>query len=216
MKKLKKVLVMSLLISSAIFADEKVPLELELPDAIFIGTPEKITSENLEPRPNGKRPALLVPKGVTNLALEKKVTSSDIMPIIGDITQVTDGDKEADEGCFVELAPLMQWIQIDLEKSYDIYAVAIWHFHGLARIYIDIIIQISDDPKFEKGVTTIFNNDHDNSSELGKGKDYEYVENNLGKLIDAQGVKGRYIRCYSNGNTANEMNHYTEVEVFGK
>ena len=35
-------------------------------------------------------------------------------------------------------------------------------------------------------------------------------------VISGEGVKGRYVRLYSKGNTANEMNHYTEVEVFGK
>ena len=37
-----------------------------------------------------------------------------------------------------------------------------------------------------------------------------------GKLIDAKGVKGRYVRLYSKGNTTNKLNHYIEVEVFGK
>jgi hypothetical protein len=35
-------------------------------------------------------------------------------------------------------------------------------------------------------------------------------------LIDAKGVKGRYVRLYSAGNTSNKMNHYIEVEVWGK
>jgi hypothetical protein len=35
-------------------------------------------------------------------------------------------------------------------------------------------------------------------------------------LIDAKGVKGRYVRLYSKGNTTNKLNHYIEVEVFGK
>jgi hypothetical protein len=43
-----------------------------------------------------------------------------------------------------------------------------------------------------------------------------YVETSEGRLVDAKGVKGRFIRLYSNGNTANELNHYIEVEVFGK
>ena len=30
------------------------------------------------------------------------------------------------------------------------------------------------------------------------------------------GKKGQFIRLYSNGNNANDMNHYIEVEVFGK
>jgi len=35
-------------------------------------------------------------------------------------------------------------------------------------------------------------------------------------LIDAKNVKGRFVRLYSNGNTANKLNHYIEVEVWGK
>ena len=43
-----------------------------------------------------------------------------------------------------------------------------------------------------------------------------YIETHFGKLIDAKGVKGRYVRLYSNGNTTNKFNDYIEVEVFGK
>ncbi len=75
---------------------------------------------------------------------------------------------------------------------------------------------MADDAKFTKGVQTIYNNDQDNSSRKGIGKDRPYMESNLGKLIDAKGAKGRYVRLYSNGNTANDMNHYVEVEIFGK
>jgi hypothetical protein len=28
-------------------------------------------------------------------------------------------------------------------------------------------------------------------------------------------VTGRYVRCYSKGSTADDQNHYTEVEVYG-
>jgi hypothetical protein len=42
-----------------------------------------------------------------------------------------------------------------------------------------------------------------------------YVETYEGKLIDAKGVRARYVRLYSNGNSSNELNHYIEVEVFG-
>jgi len=62
---------------------------------------------------------------------------------------------------------------------------------------------------FAKDVNTIY----DNSS---AGKDRPYIESNRGKLIDAKGVKGRYVRLYSNGNTTNKMNDYIEVEVWGK
>ena len=45
---------------------------------------------------------------------------------------------------------------------------------------------------------------------------YEWIETNEGRLIDAKGVKGRYVRLYSNGNTSNDMNHYIEIEVYGR
>jgi hypothetical protein len=73
-----------------------------------------------------------------------------------------------------------------------------------------VVVQVSNDPKFEKDVTTIFDNT------VGTGKDLAYIETYEGKLIDAKGVKGRYVRLYSKGNTTNKMNHYIEVEVFGK
>ena len=79
-----------------------------------------------------------------------------------------------------------------------------------------MIVQVSDDPEFKTGVTTLFNNDYDESSKLGKGSDNPYVETRFGKLIDGKGAKGRYVRFYSAGNTSNEMNHYIEVEVYGK
>jgi hypothetical protein len=78
------------------------------------------------------------------------------------------------------------------------------------------VIQASDDPDFITNVQTLFNNDHDNSSGQGVGKDMHYVETSEGKLIDAKGVQARYVRLYSNGNTNNDLNHYIEVEVFGK
>ena len=37
-----------------------------------------------------------------------------------------------------------------------------------------------------------------------------------GKLVDARGSRARYVRLYSNGSNANELNHYIEVEVFGR
>jgi hypothetical protein len=77
-------------------------------------------------------------------------------------------------------------------------------------------VQVSNDPEFVTDVTTVFNNDHDNSSGLGVGKDQNYVETAEGKLIDAKTARGRYVRCYSSGNSQNDMNHYIEVEVFGK
>ena len=79
----------------------------------------------------------------------------------------------------------------------------------------DVVVQVADDPDFIDNVKTLFNNDGDNSSGLGIGKDKAYWETNEGKLIDAKGVVARYVRLYSKGNTADDQNHYTEVEVYG-
>jgi phage repressor protein C with HTH and peptisase S24 domain len=92
----------------------------------------------------------------------------------------------------------------------------VWHFHSEPRVYRDVVIQVADDADFITNVKTVFNNDHDNSAGLGIGKDLEYIETYDGRPIAVKGVKGRYVRLYSNGNTSNQMNHYTEVEVFGK
>lgn len=78
-----------------------------------------------------------------------------------------------------------------------------------------MIVQVSDNANFINGVKTVFNNDNNNSSGLGIGKDQEYYEYFEGELIDCKGVGGRYVRCYSRGNTSNDQNHYTEVEVWG-
>lgn len=197
-------------------AADKVPLETELPEPKFQGTPKPMGEiPNLEPPRVGKREPLMVPEGTENLAAGKPVTSSDPWPIIGDLEYVTDGDKEAAEGYYVELGPGVQWVQIDLEQQASIYAIWLWHYHSEPRVYSDVIIQVSDDPEFKKDVKTVLNNDHDNSSKMGEGKDLAWIESFEGRRIDLDGVKGRYVRLYSNGSTSNRMNHYTEVEVFG-
>jgi hypothetical protein len=205
-----------LLAASAASAQDKVPLKTDLPKPLFVGTPVPIKVQNLEPAQKGRRPDFLVPAGTVNLAKGKKVTASDSDPVLGTLDLVTDGDKEGDEGSWVELGPGKQWVQIDLEKESEIYALMVWHFHSQARVYFDVVAQISDDPTFQNGVTTIFNNDANNELGLGAGKDLNYIETFEGKLMDAKGVKGRYVRLYSKGNTTNKLNHYIEVEVFGK
>jgi hypothetical protein len=197
-------------------AQDMVPLKTELPKPLFVGTPVPMKVPNLEPPRQGKRPDFLVPAGTTNLAKDKTVTASDSEPLLGDATLITDGIKDGEEGNYVEFGEGKQWVQIDLGAPATIYAVLVWHFHSQARVYHDVVVQISDDPDFIKGVQTIYNNDYDNSSGFGKGEQPSYVETNEGRLIDAKGTKGRYVRLYSSGNSSNKMNHYIEVEVWGK
>lgn len=191
------------------------PLPLKLPKPRFEGTPKNLPKVNLDPKSNGKpRPPFMAPKGVTNVALKKAVTSSDSNPIIGTLDQVTDGDKEAADGSYVELAEGKQWVQIDLGANYDIAAIVFWHRHDDARVYRDVVVQTADDPDFITNVQTLFNNDQANELGLGVGKDYEYVDTSEGKLVDGKNTKARYVRLWSKGSTADGQNHYTEVEVY--
>ncbi len=192
-------------------------LPLELPNPAFAGTPKQIPTGTKMKPPKDREP-YYAPKGLKNVALEKPVTSSDSAPLIGDLDLITDGDKEPLDGRWVELAPGKQWVQIDLVKEHEIHVIMLWHNHMEARVYRDIVVQVSNDPDFVNA-TTIFNNDFDNTSGFGAGEDYEYFESFEGLLIPVkppQGLKARYVRCYSKGSTSDEANHYTEVEAWAR
>jgi hypothetical protein len=196
-------------------APAKEALKLSLPKPLFIGTPTNLKSPNLEVITGKPRGPFMVPVGTKLLSGKRPVTSSDRQPVIGELDMITDGDKDGGDGYFVELGPGTQWVQIDLGASYALHAILAWHYHGQPRVYRDVIVQVSDDKDFLTGVRTVFNNDHDNSSGLGIGKDKEYIDVAEGRLFDPKGARGRYVRLYSNGNTSNDLNHYVEVEVFG-
>jgi hypothetical protein len=192
------------------------PLLLELPAAQFVGTPQPAKVKNLE-KPLGRlRDPFMAPIGTVNVAAGKPVTSSDSFPIIGELEYITDGDKEASEGSFVELGPGRQQVTVDLGAKYNIYAIVAWHYHKQDRVYFDVVAQVADDADFTTNVVTLFNNDIDNSAGQGVGKGMHYVETNEGKLIDAKGVRARYVRMYSNGSNSSDFNHYIEIAVFGK
>jgi len=193
-----------------------VPIPIQLPKPMFEGTPQNLRVPNLQ-KPLGRpRDPFLAPAGVTNVAKGKKVTSSDMEPVIGEIEQVTDADKKGAEGSFVELGPGVQHVTVDLGTPHEVYAVLFWHFHKTPRVYFDVVVQLADDAGFTKNVRTLFNNDNDNTLGLGAGTDMNFVETSEGKLVDAKGNRARYVRLYSRGNNANELNHYVEVEVFGR
>tara|TARA_R110001592_G_scaffold133907_2_gene349377 strand:- start:1863 stop:2528 length:666 start_codon:yes stop_codon:yes gene_type:complete len=212
-------LVMTMLVCSlvapAALAEDMEAIKIELPEAFFGGTPIDYWGPNLEPEDYKDRPDFMAPKGTAILSKDKAVTAS-ADPTVGEIKQLTDGDKDYAKTSLVELPEGLQWVQVDLEKSASVYAVVVWKFHEGKRVYFDLVAQVSDDPEFKEGVTTIYNNDFDNSAGLGVGEDNEYVESNKGRLIDAKGAKGRYIRVYGKGGTANDFNHFIEVEVWGK
>src|SRR5690606_36405720 len=197
-------------------AEEQAPHPIELPQPAFGGTPLNYYGPNLEPQSFKKRPPFMAPKGTELVSRGKKVTAS-AEPTMGKLEQITDGDKEAGESSLVELPPgdKGQWVQIDLGQEYHIAAILVWHFFAYDRVYHDVVVQVASDPDFTQDVTTVYNNDIENDLGLGAGKDKEYIESYEGRLMDAKGAKGRYVRLYTRKNTNDAANHYIEVEVFG-
>lgn len=191
------------------------PLPIALPKPLFEGTPRNLKVPNLEKLSGKPRPIFLAPAGTINAARGKPVTSSVLEPAVGELEMITDGDKSGLDGAYVELGSGVQWIVIDLKQKYALYAIVVWHYHKQARVYSDVIVQVADDSDFLTNVRTIFNNDQDNAAGMGIGHDLNYIETYEGKLIDAKGMVGRYIRLYSNGNDTTALNHYVEVEAYG-
>ncbi len=230
-------LVMSLVIKIEGYSAEgqKVELKIQIPklictvypppipnganiDPALIRMPIYPSAKGVIPQPTAienRRPPFFVPKGFDSLlSIGKKVTSNDMTPTIGSLDQVTDGIKQ-DELEFVVLNGTNKWIQIDLLEPFSISAIIIWRHITYRRIYRNVVVQIGNDNDF-KNSFTLFNSDTNNILGLGIGKDYEYIETEEGKLIDAKCIKARYVRLHSNGNYSNNDNHYLEVEVYGK
>lgn len=206
-----------LMLAVACQAEELVPLVLKLPAAKFVGTPSDAPQDTTVEKPSDKpRPPLMVPPGLSNVALHKTVTTSDTNKPPDELVKVTDGDKESGDQSVVLLRRGPQWVQIDLGSPYEIYAIVIWHGFDEPKVYHAVAAQVADDAAFTQNVRTLFNNDHKNLDMLGAGTDREYFESNEGKLIDGHGVVARYVRLYSDGSTVARLNEYTEVEVYGR
>jgi hypothetical protein len=226
MKMLKKVFAGLVLLSITLFssfqtsrAADLVPLVLKLPDPAFKGTPKDIqTNSYTDPYPDldKPRPAMMVPPGLKNIAREAKLTSSDKNATEEMLAKIVDGDKEASDQSIIFLRKGTQYVQMDLGSPSEVFAIVIWHAFNAPKVYHDVVIQAADNADFTENLKTIFNNDQDNTSGLGVGTDREFFETHLGRLIDAKGVKARYLRFYSKGSTESALNEYTEIEVYGR
>lgn len=157
-----------------------------------------------------------VPVAAKVLSRGKPVTCSDPKPFEGEPGYVTDGVKQCGEGFSLVIDQGPQWVQIDLGASHHIDGVVLWHNYGGDMVVNDLIVQASDDPDFKFGVMTMFNNDIDNSSGQGPGNDKSFFVSKEGRQIPGNGIKSRYIRTWSNGNTDTTLNEFTEVEVWGR
>ena len=160
------------------------PLVLKLPFHTLKGTPEDLpVGPNIDPPSDKAPPPIQVPKGVKNVAAGKPVTAS-VPPFSGELRQITDGKKEAYDDDAVEIKKGVQWVQVDLGEPYAIHAIAMWHDHRYVQVMRDVILQVSDDPGFKSGVTTVYNNDTDDTAGLGVGTDREYFEMEFGRVVD--------------------------------
>src|ERR1035437_1477894 len=194
-----------------------VPLILDLPAPAFKGLPKDLKlGPNVERFPDKPRPPMMVPAGLRNIASYSKLTCSDKNVSADSLAKLTDGDKEAADPSILFLRKGRHWVQMEFDRPQEFYAIVIWHAHNMPKVYHDVIVRFANAPDFRQNARTIFNNDADSTSDLGHGKDREYVETCEGKLINARGVKGRYIRFYSNGSTESALNEYTEIEVYGR
>ncbi len=186
---------------------ELAPLPLKLPLIPSIESWYWPTEFGSPPTIAKPRPPFLAPRGVTNVALGKPVTSganrayraSDQSKARGEgpfmtaqaaLQMITDGLKEALDEQEVTLPRALQWVQIDLSEQYPIYAILVWHSFQNYYVFHDVVVQASDDPDFKQNVHTLFNNDRNNSSGLGVGSDQEYVEIYEGKLIRCRRNQG--------------------------
>jgi len=196
--------------------DDKIELTLVLPKPVAGGTERTPNVENMQETPESARPVMYVPAGTTNVALGKPVTATDDAPIGGGLEKLVDGDVEGTDGSGLEFGLFDQNVTVDLGSKHEMYAIMIWHYFAQTRVYYDVVVQIADDADFTQNSQILFNNDTDNSLGLGIGTDKHYKETLYGKLIDAKGAQGRFVRFHSNGNDVNELNHYIEVAVYGK
>ncbi|MED5019197.1 right-handed parallel beta-helix repeat-containing protein [Paenibacillus chibensis] len=146
----------------------------------------------------------------TNVALGKTVTSGSFVNNPERVTDGQAGNKEQYAG----LDSGLQWMTLDLGASYQVSRIKLWHYFD-GRTYRDVIVQLSGTPDFSSGVTTVFNNDANNSSGLGTGTDAEYAETAAGKEMAFAPVQARYVRFWSNGSSVNSWNHVVEAEVYG-
>jgi len=214
-----------LLLASLLLLGAAPPLvELDLglgPDAVTRATPGY--PRGLKPphlREEVKRPPLMVPPGMENLALYRPISASDEEPITGDLYQINDDIKKSDPFDYVELGPGLQWVQVDLEARYEIFAVAVWHFYKNPVIYNDVILQASNDEAFQDEVKTLFNNDHDFSSGVDRGHDTAYYTRWWGELVDTRDEDGvplraRFVRIYTGDGMEGERPRFVELAVYG-
>src|SRR5690606_39960801 len=124
------------------------------PEATLRGTPEDLPSgPGIEPPPTEEPTPLMIPAGAKNVAAGKPVTSS-VKPFTGELSQVTDGKKEAFDTDAVEMRSGSQWIQVDLRAPRQMFGLAVWHDHRYRQLTRHVIRQPSKGTESNEHVPT--------------------------------------------------------------
>ncbi|WP_219639653.1 discoidin domain-containing protein [Cohnella sp. CFH 77786] len=161
-----------------------------------------------------------------NVARNKSVTTNGTVSQGGPISILTDGVTARDQYALISVSSGPKWVQVDLSQAYGIKKINIRNDWGATsdtyRTGRDHVVQVSNDPTFATGATTVFNNDQDNSSGLGVGTDAEYQEppDGSGKTITLPStINARYVRFWANGHVRvsgeyKAVNTPVEIEVY--
>ncbi|MDG0810117.1 fibronectin type III domain-containing protein [Cohnella rhizosphaerae] len=162
----------------------------------------------------------------TNVALgHATVTTNGLVKNAVSLAKLVDGDRQASAYALIDAAAGPKWVQLDLGESFDVTRVNVLNDFNPSepRTGRDIIVQLSNDPTFASGVTTVFNNDADNTAGQGAGTDAAYMEptDGSGKNVTLSApVNARYVRSWANGhvrssnNSVQTVNTPVEVDVY--
>jgi len=123
----------------------KEALALLLPAPTLKGTPEQLPTGPISSQFRQSARRRHDRQRGKERAAGKTVTSS-VKPFTGELSQITDGKKEAFDYDTVEMKKGPQWVQVDLGEPFAIQAIAIWHDHRYIQVINDVIVQVSDDP----------------------------------------------------------------------
>ncbi len=147
----------------------------------------------------------------TNVAYQKTVTA-EAGVWMANPQYATDGILNT--SYYTNLGSGPVYIVIDLGQNYQLGELRFWHYYADGRTYHDVIAQLSQYSNFSS-LTTVFNNDTNNSAGQGTGSNSEYAESSAGKDVAlSTPVTARYLRLWTNGSTVNAFNHCVEVQAF--
>ncbi|MDG0792539.1 discoidin domain-containing protein [Cohnella ginsengisoli] len=162
----------------------------------------------------------------TNVALgHATVSTNGVVSNAASLNLLVDGDRQTSNYAMIDASTGPKWVQLDLGESFPVSKVNVLNdFNPTAtRTGRDIIVQLSNDPTFASGVSTIFNNDSDNTAGQGAGTDSVYLEptDGSGKTIAlSTPVSARYVRSWANGHirtadgSIKNVNTPVELEVY--